>query len=79
MTQLTFRQLCDNDPAIAVRATIDGLLDIQRVGWLKLDMNSYATEEIGADVPFCWACAASFVVLQLKFPLAVPNLPIEEY
>lgn len=71
----TLKQLCNNDPLVAIKATIDGLLTQERFDWLKLDMTVYAmTGERPDGTKICCGCAASFAVLQLNFPVTVPSI-----
>lgn len=74
----TFRELCNNDLNVAIRATIDGLLGQERIGWLKLDMAVFAWPD-GNNPAICCACAATLAILELKFPLEVPMFPVSEY
>lgn len=60
----TFRQLCNNDPAVAIKALIDSLNNQQRIPWLKLRYTTF--RDVQNDI--CYGCGATYTVLNLLSP-----------
>jgi hypothetical protein len=57
----TFRELCSNNPAVAIKTLIDSLSNQQRIPWLKL---SYADfRDVRNNI--CYGCGATYTVLNL--------------
>jgi hypothetical protein len=60
----TFRELCKNNPAIAIKALIDSLNNQQKIPWLKLRFAKFNDVEDN----ICYGCAATYTVLNLISP-----------
>jgi hypothetical protein len=43
MTMITLKEFCDNDPAVAIKALIDGLLRHESINKFELDLDCYGT------------------------------------
>lgn len=57
----TFRKICNNDPAIAIKALIDSLSNQDHIPWLNLDFSSFQESKEG----ICFGCGATYTVIAL--------------
>lgn len=70
----TLREICGNDPAVAIKAFIDSLSNQDRVPWLNLRYTTFKDVDSG----ICYGCAATYTVLNLLSPKS-PIEPIYPY